>query len=138
MSFKQLLTFSILQLLLHCEKNCKIIFFRSLVLVYENTPKVVSIGPLIAERRPFKKLKILSVLARFIPKIKKVHILNFLSVKYFGKRFLFLKIWNVRVDYCENYGSSNLLFCFTGHKLEQLKNRRRETDVNSLVHSFDS
>ena len=62
------------------------------MLVSENTPKIISIGPLITEKRPFKKLKILSVLTRFISKLKKADIFNFLLVKYFGRRFLFLNI----------------------------------------------
>ena len=124
--------------MLYFEKNCVIIFFRSLTLVSENTPKIISIGLLITEKRSFKKLKILSILARFISKIKKPDIFNFPSIKYFVKCFLFLKIWNVRVNYCGNYGPSNLLFCFTGHNLEKLNNRQREPAVNSLVHYFES
>ena len=113
-------------------------YFRSLTLLFENTPKIISIGSLITEKRPFEKLKILSALARFISKIKQGDIFNFLSVKYFSKRFLFLKILNVRVNYCGYYGLSNLLFCFTGHNLEQLNNRQRETAVMSLVNYFES
>ena len=41
------------------------------------------------------------------------------------------------VNYCGNYRLSNLLFYLTGHKLEQLNNRQRETAVNSLVHYFE-
>ena len=93
------------------------IYVRSLILLFENMAKAISIGPLITKKRPFKKLKTLSVLARFISKIKKADIFNFLSVKYFGKRFLYIKIWNVRYNYCGNCGPSNLLFCFTGHNL---------------------
>ena len=79
-------------------------------------------------------MKVLSDLARFISKIKKAYISNFLSVKYFSKRFLFLKISNVRVNYCGNYGPPNLLLCFTGHNSEQLNSRQRQIAVNSLVH----
>ena len=57
-----------------------------------NSPKIISIAPLVTEKRSFKKLKILSVLAHFISKIKKSDIFKFLSVKYFGKRSLFPKI----------------------------------------------
>ena len=120
------------------EKNCEVIYFRSLTLVFENMPKIISIGPLITEKQSFEKLEILSILARFISKMKKADIFNFLSVKYFGKSFLFLKIWNVRINYCGNYGLSNLLFCFTEHNLKQLNNRQRETAVNSLAHYFES
>ena len=83
-------------------------------------------------------MKILSVLAGFISKIKQADIFNFRSVKYFSKHFLFQKIWNVWVNYCVNYMQSNSLFCFAGYNLEQLNNRQRETDVNSLVHYFES
>ena len=134
MSFKH----HMLQLLLYFEKNCEIIFFRRLTSVSEKTPKIISIGPLIMEKRSFKKLKILSILVLFISKIKKPAIFNFPSIKYFVKCFFFLKIWNVKVNYCGNYGPSNLLFCFTGHNLEKLNNRQRETAVNSLVHYFES
>ena len=127
-----------LELLQYFEKNCEVIYFRSLTLLFENIPKIISIGSLITEKRPFKRLKILSVLARFISKTKKSDNFNSRSIKYFGKCFLFLKIGNVRVNYCGNYGPSNLLFCFTRHNLEQLKNRQRETTVNSLVHYFES
>ena len=101
--------------MLYFEKNCEVLYFRSLTLVSESTPKIISIRPLITEKRPFKNLKILSVLTRFISKINKVDIFNFLSVKYFGKRFFFLKIRNVMVNYCGNYRLSNLLFYLTGH-----------------------
>ena len=104
--------------MLYFEKNCKIIFFRGLSSVSENAPKIISIGTLITEKLSFKKLKIWSILARFISKIKKSDILNFPSIKYFVKCFLFLKIWNARVNYCGNYRPSNLLFCFTGQSLE--------------------
>ena len=74
----------------------------------------------------------------FISKINKADIFNFLSVKYFDRRFLFLKILYVRANYSGNYGPSNLLFCFTGHNLEQLNNRQRETAATSLVHFCES
>ena len=134
MSFKH----HMLQLLLYFEKNCEIIFFRRLTSVSEKTPKIISIGPLIMEKRSFKKLKILSILAHFISKIKKLDIFNFPSTRYFVKCFLFLKIWNIRVNYCGNYGQSNLLFCFTGLNSEKLNNRQKETAVNLLVHYFES
>ena len=124
--------------MLYFEKNWEIIFFRSLTFVSENIPKIISIGVLITEKRSFKKLKILSILVRLFSKIKKPESFNFRLRKYFVKCFLFLKIRNVRVNYCGNYGPSNLLFCFTGHNLEKLNNRQRETAVDSLVHYFES
>ena len=83
---------------LNCYSFCyilkkKVVHFRSLTQVSENTLKITFIGPPIAEKRSFKKLKILSFLAPFILKIKTTDIFNFLSVKYFGKGLLFLKIW---------------------------------------------
>ena len=71
-------------------------------------------------------------------KKKKSDIFNFLSVKYFIKPFLLLKISNVRVNYCGNYGPSNLLFCVTGYNLEKLNNRQRKTAANSLVQNIES
>ena len=58
------------------------------------------------EKRSFKKL---FILVCFISKIKKPGTFNFPSIKYFVKWFLFLKIWNVRVNYCGNYRPSNLI-----------------------------
>ena len=49
-------------------------------------------GAPITEKRPFKKFKILAFLASFISNIKLADIFNFLSVKYFSKGLLFLKI----------------------------------------------
>ena len=135
MSFKHLLIFNVITFAIFWRKKSIIIFFRSLTFVSENTPKIISIGPLITEKQSFRKLKILVC---FISKIKKPDIFNFPSIKYFVKCFLFLKNWNVRVNYCGNYGLSSLLFCFTGHNLEKLNNRQRETAVNSLVHCFES
>ena len=80
-------------------------------------PKIISIGPSITEKLPFKKLKILSFLAPFISKTKTTDIFNFLSVKYFGKSLLCLKIWHIRVNYCWSYGPSNLLFRFLRYRL---------------------
>ena len=104
--------------MLYFEKNCEIICFRGLTSVSENTSKIISIGILITERQPFKRMNILSILARFISKIKKPDIFNFSSIKYFVKYFLFRKIWNVSVTYCGNYGPSNLPFCLTEHNLD--------------------
>ena len=111
-------------------------FIKAILKSPENTSKIISIGILITERQPFKRMKILSILACFISKIKKPDVFNFSSIKYFVKCFLFLKIWNVRANYCGSYGPSNLLFCFTGHNLETLNNRQREAVVNSIVHYF--
>ena len=110
--------------MLYFEKNCEIIFFRSLTLVSENMPKIISIGPL--------------HFGTFYFKNKETWHFKFLSIKYFVKRFLFLKIWNVQVNFCGNYGPSNLLFCFTGHNLEKLNKRQKEIAVNWLVHYFES
>ena len=113
-------------------------FIKAILKSPENTSKIISIGILITERQPFKRMKILSILARFISKIKKPDVFNFSSIKYFVKCFLFLKTWNVSVNYCGNYGPSNLSFCLSEHNLEKLNNRQRKTAVNSLVHYFES
>ena len=100
--------------------------------------KIISIGPRITEKLPFKKLKILSFLAPFISKIKTADIFNFLSVKYFGKGLLFLKIWHIRVNYCWSYGPSNLLFRFFRYRLGHLDNRQTKIAENSKIHFFES
>ena len=103
-------------------------------MVSENTLKIISVGPPITEKRPFKKLKIFSFLVLFISKIKTADIFNFLSVKYFGKGLLFLKIWLIRVNYCWNYGPSNLLFCFFRFRLGHLNNRQTKIGENSTIY----
>ena len=115
--------------MLYIEKNCEVIYFRSLTLFFENVLKTISIGPLIIEKRPFKKLKILSLLASFISKIKKADIFNFLSVKCFGKNLLFLKFLLIRVNYCWN-----LLFRFFRFRLGHLNNRQTKIGENSTIY----
>ena len=79
-------------------------------------------------------MKILSFLAPFISKIKTSDIFNFLSVKYFGKGLLFLKIWHIKVNYCWNYGPSNMLFRFFRYHLGHLDNRQTKIAENSAIH----
>ena len=81
-------------------------------------------------------MKILSFLAPFISKIKTADIFNFLSVKYFGKGLLFLKIWQIRVNYCWSYGSSNFLFRFFRYRLGYLDNRQTKIAENSTILSL--
>ena len=97
---------------------------------------MISIGPRITEKLPFKKLKILSFLAPFISKIKTTGIFNFLSVKYFGKSLLFLKIWHIRANYCWSYGPSNLLFRFFRYRLDHLDNRQTKIAEDSTINFF--
>ena len=120
--------------MLYLEINSEVILFRSLTWVSENKPKIISIGLCIMEKRPFKKFKILSFLTPFISKIKRADIFNFLSVKYFGKGLLFLKIWLIRVNYCWNYGPSNLLFRFFRFRLGHLSNRQTKIAENSTIY----
>ena len=94
------------------EKRCEIMLFRSLTLISENTPTILSIRPSIMVEQLFKNLKILAFLAPFISKTKRADIFNFSSVKYFGKRLPLLKIWHIWVNHCWNYGLPNLLFHF--------------------------
>ena len=122
--------------MLYLEKNCKVILVRSLTKVSENTPKIISIGPRIKEKLPFKKLKILSFLAPFFSKIKTADIFNFLSVKYFGKGLLFLEMWHIRVNYCWSYGPSNMLFRFFRYCLGHLDNTQTKIAENSKRHFF--
>ena len=103
-------------------------------MVSENTPKIVSIGPLIMEKRPFKKTKIFSSLSPFICKTKIADTLNFLLLKYFCWHLSFLKIWHVSFNYCWNYGLLNLIFRFTRYSSQQLNNTQRERAVNLLIH----
>ena len=90
------------------------------------------------EKLPFKKSKMLSFLAPFISKIKTADTFNFLSVKYFGKVLLFLKIWHIRVCYCWSYGPSNLLFGFCRYSLGHLNNRQTKIEENLTIHFFES
>ena len=83
---------SVITFALSQKKLSEVILFRSPTEVSENTPRIISIGSAITVKRPFKKLKILFFLASFISKIKTADIFNFLSVKYFDKGLLFLKI----------------------------------------------
>ena len=122
--------------MLYLEKICEDIYVKSLTYVSENTPKIISIAPRITEKLPFKKLKILSFLAPFISKIKTSDIFNFLSVKYFGKGVLVLKIWHIRVNYCCTYGPSNLLCRFFCYRLGHLDNRLTKIAENSEIHFF--
>ena len=81
-------------------------------------------------------MKILSFLALFSSKIKTADIFNFLSGKYFCKGLLFLKIWHIRVNYCWNYGPSNLLFRFFRYRLGHLDNRQTKIAENSTLNFF--
>ena len=78
----------------------------------------------------------MSFLASFISKIKTADIFNFLSVKYFGKGLLFLKIWHIRVNYCWSYGPSNLLFRFFRYRLGHLDKRQTKIAENSTIYFF--
>ena len=99
----------------------------------ESAPKTTSIGPPITKKRPFKKLNILSFLASFISKIKSADMFNFLSVRYFSKGLFFLKTWHIRVNYCWNYGPSNLLFRFFRCHLGYLNNRQTKITENWTI-----
>ena len=85
------------------------------------------------EKRPVKKMKILSFLASLISKIKKITFFHLLAVRYFSKGLLFLKIWHTKVSYCWNYGSSNLLFRFCRYCLGHLNNRQKKIE-KLLIH----
>ena len=89
-------------------------------------------------KHPFRKLKVLSFLAPFIPKIKTADIFHFPSVKNFRKGLLFLKTWHIRVNYCWNYGTSNLLFRFFRSRLGKLNKRQTKIAENSVTHFFES
>ena len=120
--------------MLYLGRNCEVIILKASHRSLKKTPKITSIGQPITEKRPFKKLKILSFLAPFISKIKTADIFNFLSVKYFGKGLLFLKFWLIRVNYCWNYGPLNLLFRFFCFRLGHLNNRQTKIGENSTIY----
>ena len=81
-------------------------------------------------------MKILSFLAPFISKIKTVDIFNFLSFRYFSKGLLFLKTLHIRVNYCWNYGLSNLLFRFFRCRIGHLNNRQTKIVENWTILDF--
>ena len=114
------------------EKKFDFILDKSLT--KHNTQKIISTGPRITEKLPLKKLKILSFLAPFISKIETADIFNFLSVKYFGKGLLFLKIWHIKVSYCWSYGPLHLLFRFFRYPLGHLDNRQTKIAENSTIY----
>ena len=76
-------------------------------------------------------MKFFPFLAPFLSKLKTADIFNFLSVKCFSKGLLFLKSWHIRVNYCWNYGPSNLLFCFFRYRLGHLNNRQTKRKLNN-------
>ena len=79
-------------------------------------------------------MKILSFLASFISKIKTAETFNCLPDKYFGKGWLFLTFWLIRVNYLWNYGSSNFLFRFFLFRLGHLSNRQTKIAENSTIY----
>ena len=62
--------------------------------------------------------------------------LQFLITQIFRLMFIIFNIWHISVNYCWNYGPSNLLFRFTWYSWQQLNNRQRKTAVNLLLHFF--
>ena len=138
MSFKQLLTFRLLQLLLYLEKNCKVILIRILHRSLKIRQKPYAQDDALMRKQPLKNWKILFFLAPFISKLKIVDIFNVLSVKYFGKGLLFLKIRHIRVKYCWSYRPSNLLFRFFRYRLGHLDNRQTKIAENSIINFFES
>ena len=108
------------------EKNSEVLLFGSLAQTSENMQKQTFLNS------PLKIRKFCPLWRLLFP--KKDDIFNFLSVKYFGKRLSFPKIWHVWVKYCWNYGPSNLLFRFTQHILQRPKNRQMKKTINSLIY----
>ena len=56
------------------------IIFRKTIPISQNTPARISIGPFVTEKRPFKKLKNKSILARYIFEKKGFHTFKFHEV----------------------------------------------------------
>ena len=92
------------------------------------------VGHPLRRNGPLKNWKFLSFLASFISKIKIAEIFNFLSVKYFGKGLLFMKLWLIRVNYCWNDGPLNLAFRFFRFGLGHLNNRQTNIAENSTTY----
>ena len=120
--------------MLYLQKNCEVMLFGSLTWISENKSKIILIGATVTKKRLFKKLRTLSFLASFISKIKTAETFNCLPDKYFGKGWLFLTFWLMRVNYCWNYGPSNLLFRFFRFRLGHLSNRQTKIAENSTIY----
>ena len=69
-------------------------------------------------------------------KIKIVDILGFKWIKYLGKDLSYLQNWCIGVNYCWNYGLSNLPLHFIEYHLDQHNNKHTKTAVNSTIHYF--
>ena len=69
-------------------------------------------------------------------KIKIVDILDFKWIKYLGKDLSYLQNWCIGVNYCWNYGLSNLPLHFIEYHLDQHNNKPTKTAVNSTIHYF--
>ena len=91
--------------------------------------KIMSIGPPSKEKRSFKKLKMLSLLASFISKIKTFRHFQFSISEIFHKGLLFLKIWHISVNICWNYVPLNLLFRFCCQRLGHLNNTNKNSRI---------
>ena len=69
-------------------------------------------------------------------KIKIGEIFYFQWIKYLGKDLSYFKNWGIEVNYCWNYGPSNLLLHFTEYCLDQLNNMK--IAVNSTIQNLES
>ena len=58
-------------------------------------------------------------------------------IKYLGKCLLYLKNWNIGINYCWNYGSSKLLLHFIEYCLDQLNSKHKKTAVSSTIQYFE-
>ena len=129
--------FKMSYVLLYMRQSYEIIFFWKRVRVSQNKLVRISIGPSIREWRLFKKLKIMSILGPFLPKIKIANFFNFPWTEYFGRDLSFLEIWHVSLKYCWNYGPSNLQCRFIYYRVGQL-NRQTKISVTLPIHVFES
>ena len=122
MSFKQLLTFNMLQRLLYFEKNCEIIYIRSQTLVFENMPKIISIGLVITYKRPLKNWKFSLFWGA---KIKKIWHFQFPVSQIFWQTFFVSEnlkctgqlLWKLRA----------VQLAIVSLNLEKFNNRQRES-----------
>ena len=71
-------------------------------------------------------------------KKKKADILHFQWIKYLSKGLSYLKNGGIGVNYCSNYGPSNLELDFIEYRLDQLNNKHTKAAVNSTIQFFGS
>ena len=121
---------------LYFGKSCKATLVRKPTGVSQITPTFISVGLPISKWRPFKNMKFFCFFDGSFFKIKIGEIFYFQWIKYLGKDLSYFKNWGIEVNYCWNYGPSNLLLHFTEYRLDQLNNMK--IAVNSTIQNLES